>query len=108
MARYSGSGWHKQSVRHSNARKYGKAGGQYSWQRIAGGYEINDKTGKVRATSKYGTFGEIQQKAVAERGLKILKGIMSKEDIYGRNRRSSNGRSRKRTQKPFRRSKKIL
>jgi len=29
MAKYSGSGWHKQSVRHSNARKYGKAGGRY-------------------------------------------------------------------------------
>ena len=29
MARYSGSGWHKQSIRHSNARKYGKAGGTY-------------------------------------------------------------------------------
>lgn len=29
MTRYSGSGWHKQSIRHSNARKYGKAGGTY-------------------------------------------------------------------------------
>jgi len=25
MARYKGSGWHKQSARHSNARKYGRA-----------------------------------------------------------------------------------
>jgi apolipoprotein D and lipocalin family protein len=25
MARYSGSGWHRQSKRHSNAKKYGKA-----------------------------------------------------------------------------------
>ena len=30
MARYSGSGWHNQSIRHSNARKYGKAGGSYA------------------------------------------------------------------------------
>jgi hypothetical protein len=30
MAKYSGSGWHFQSVRHSNARKYGKAGGTYA------------------------------------------------------------------------------
>jgi hypothetical protein len=30
MAKYSGSGWHHQSVRHSNARKYGRAGGQYA------------------------------------------------------------------------------
>jgi hypothetical protein len=30
MAKYNGMGWHKQSVRHSNARKYGKAGGTYS------------------------------------------------------------------------------
>jgi hypothetical protein len=27
--KYSGSGWHNQSIRHSNARKYGKAGGKY-------------------------------------------------------------------------------
>ena len=30
MAKYSGMGWHKQSIRHSNARKYGKAGGTYA------------------------------------------------------------------------------
>ena len=30
MAKYSGSGWHFQSIRHSNARKYGKAGGTYA------------------------------------------------------------------------------
>ena len=30
MTRYSGKGWHFQHVRHSNARKYGKAGGTYS------------------------------------------------------------------------------
>jgi hypothetical protein len=30
MARYSGSGWHFQSIRHSNARKYGRAGGKYA------------------------------------------------------------------------------
>jgi hypothetical protein len=29
MAKYNGSGWHRQSTRHSNARKYGKAGGTY-------------------------------------------------------------------------------
>lgn len=29
MAKYDGSGWHKQSVRHSRARRYGKAGGKY-------------------------------------------------------------------------------
>jgi hypothetical protein len=30
MAKYSGSGWHNQSIRHSNARKYGRAGGRYA------------------------------------------------------------------------------
>jgi hypothetical protein len=30
MAKYSGSGWHFQYTRHSNARKYGKAGGKYA------------------------------------------------------------------------------
>jgi len=34
MAKYNGSGWHFQSIRHSNARKYGKAGGKYA-SRIA-------------------------------------------------------------------------
>ena len=29
MSKYSGKGWHFQHVRHSNARKYGKAGGKY-------------------------------------------------------------------------------
>jgi len=26
---YNGKGWHKQSIRHSRARKYGRAGGKY-------------------------------------------------------------------------------
>lgn len=30
MAKYKGSGWHFQTTRHSNARKYGKAGGSYA------------------------------------------------------------------------------
>ena len=30
MAKYNGMGWHNQSIRHSNARKYGKAGGKYA------------------------------------------------------------------------------
>ena len=34
MSKYSGKGWHYQSVRHSNARKYGKAGGKYASVRI--------------------------------------------------------------------------
>jgi hypothetical protein len=34
MARYNGMGWHFQSIRHSNARKYGRAGGKYA-SRIA-------------------------------------------------------------------------
>jgi len=33
MARYNNSGWHRQSVRHSKARKYGKAGGRYANER---------------------------------------------------------------------------
>ena len=30
MARYNSQGWHYQSTRHSNARKYGRAGGKYA------------------------------------------------------------------------------
>jgi len=29
MAKYNGSGWHRQSVRHSRARRLGHAGGTY-------------------------------------------------------------------------------
>lgn len=36
MAKYSGKGWHFQSTRHSNARKYGKAGGKYRTPIYAG------------------------------------------------------------------------
>jgi len=32
MAQYKGMGWHRQSIRHSNARKYGRAGGKYKGQ----------------------------------------------------------------------------
>ena len=41
----SGSGWHNQSVRHSNARRFGKAGGQYVDElqlRRSRGIEPND------------------------------------------------------------------
>ena len=34
MTKYSGSGWHFQHVRHSNARKYGRAGGTYAGKYI--------------------------------------------------------------------------
>ena len=59
MTKYSGSGWHRQSIRHSNARKYGKAGGKYSQAELQVITTRNKKS---------------------EQGLKILKGIMSKED----------------------------
>lgn len=45
MARYNGSGWHRQSIRHSNARKYGKAGGTYLTMRD----KINIKNFKMIA-----------------------------------------------------------
>jgi len=34
MAKYNGSGWHKESVRHSRAKRYGRAGGKYAKQQI--------------------------------------------------------------------------
>lgn len=37
-----------------------------SWDRIAGGYEINSKTGKTRKTKKYGDFGEDLKKLKCE------------------------------------------
>jgi hypothetical protein len=55
MAKYSGSGWHKQSIRHSNARKYGKAGGTYkSW------YNIYSPNGKFWRRMKF-TKGEVKE-----------------------------------------------
>jgi len=38
------------------------------WERIAGGYEVNQKTGKVRATSKYGKFGKIHERSLKKSG----------------------------------------
>jgi len=38
MAKYNGSGWHKQSIRHSKARKYGRAGGKYAGYSEQKGY----------------------------------------------------------------------
>jgi len=34
MTKYSGQGWHFQHTRHSNARKYGRAGGSYAKSRV--------------------------------------------------------------------------
>ena len=39
MAQYNSRGWHFQSIRHSNARKYGKAGGLYKTRRM--GYIVS-------------------------------------------------------------------
>lgn len=38
MARYSGKGWHFQHTRHSNARKYGHAGGTYAMRYEKSGF----------------------------------------------------------------------
>jgi hypothetical protein len=47
MAQYSGKGWHFQTTRHSNARKYGKAGGVYARKTFQGAWELTDlNTGK--------------------------------------------------------------
>lgn len=54
MTKYSGQGWHNQSIRHSNARKYGKAGGTYkSW------YNIYSPNGKFWRRMKF-TKGEVK------------------------------------------------
>jgi hypothetical protein len=45
MAKYNGSGWHNQSTRHSNARKYGRAGGTYydGWRHMTSAQRSNAK-----------------------------------------------------------------
>jgi len=35
-----------------------------AWERIAGGYERNIKTGRIRATAKYGKFGKIHESEI--------------------------------------------
>jgi hypothetical protein len=48
MAKYSGSGWHRQSTRHSNARKYGRAGGTYSgWRTMTSAQRHNAKLDRI-------------------------------------------------------------
>jgi hypothetical protein len=73
MTRYSGKGWHFQHIRHSNARKYGRAGGQYTkyqkgvgWKQISTG-DLNLKEWKLRnikgeftiSMEQYGTNYEV-------------------------------------------------
>jgi hypothetical protein len=40
MSKYSGSGWHFQSLRHSRARKYGHAGGKYLIRKVIAGFNV--------------------------------------------------------------------
>jgi hypothetical protein len=61
MTRYSGSGWHKQSLRHSRARKTGHAGGEYS---VRGHFRNKGKKNEVwiqyhKATKKH--YGKEQE-----------------------------------------------
>lgn len=61
MARYSGSGWHNQSVRHSNARKYGSATPKVidlkrymgTWKQISVKNEPIFQRGCKKVTAKY-------------------------------------------------------
>ena len=48
MAKYNGMGWHKQSIRHSNARKYGRAGGKYAgWRTMTSAQRHNAKQERI-------------------------------------------------------------
>jgi len=49
MAKYNGMGWHNQSIRHSNARKYGHAGGKYKTYAVT--YNMGFLTYEVKAKS---------------------------------------------------------
>ena len=65
MARYSGSGRHKQSIRHSNAKRYGKAGGVYANVfKDERGYFVNVKKPDGSSTDSvesYKTFEEAEK-----------------------------------------------
>ena len=74
MAKYSGSGWHHQSVRHSNARKYGHAGGKYKLKKVKSFYWSTldvDNEEDARLLAKYNPE---QQKA--QRLAEKIKGIV--------------------------------
>ena len=77
MTKYSGSGWHRQSIRHSNARKYGKAGGKYKNQ-----YELT--TTKNQMDMPYPLFAnnKIEAKKYAESKLRKGEKIISIERSY--------------------------
>lgn len=77
MTYYKGSGWHHQSIRHSNARKYGRAGGNYSNQ-----YELT--TTKNQLDMPYPLFAKnkTEAKAYAEKKLRKGEKIISIERSY--------------------------
>ena len=66
MAKYNGSGWHLQSIRHSNARKYGRAGGTYKKSIILGTMSSPTKpqifmSGKDRIEMTYDAIDEMNR-----------------------------------------------
>ena len=77
MAKYNGMGWHFQSIRHSNARKYGKAGGKYKNQ-----YELT--TTKNQMDMPYPLFAnnKLEAKKYAESKLRKGEKIISIERSY--------------------------
>jgi hypothetical protein len=79
MAKYSGSGWHRQSIRHSNARKYGRAGGEYSLQKNK--YLVQPPTGSHEFLGGYKIIKNEEEKIfdLPEKTIEEIKGLTQNE-----------------------------
>lgn len=77
MARYNGMGWHNQSIRHSNARKYGKAGGYYAVMRNS------DWSAKIIKTNKIPTKKDFPKSSFAEGKYKTKKEAINRANQLG-------------------------
>jgi hypothetical protein len=76
-----GQGWKKESVRHSNARKYGKAGGKYATTISITHSEPTNKMPRYKSTQLY-KFDELSKEAQAK-ALDRLRDINVDHDWWG-------------------------
>lgn len=77
MARYSGSGWHNQSTRHSNARRTGHAGGYYAVMKNS------DMSAKIIKTNKIPTREDYPDYGYAEGKYKTKKEAIARANALG-------------------------
>jgi hypothetical protein len=77
MAKYSGSGWHFQSGRHSNAKRYGHAGGYYAIMKNS------DMSAKIIRTNKTPMRKDFPDYSYAEGKYKTKKEAINRANALG-------------------------